>query len=919
MAYMLRLLSLLLWAITLSGLVPGSVSPILAQVSKASVTIETGDASAWTANEDDSWLFEIRTGRWTLGDGVRGYQTDTGACIDFADTIMALDISVRLDKKSRRATGWAFDERNSLEIDRERGRVVFAGRAETLTADMIRDTPEGWCIALEPLSRWLGVGLVSDLSKSTIMLKSDKKLPFELQNERKERAARIRPKASFDLASLPQATRSYQFFQAPSVDVAYSSAYIHTPGQDDYKQARYDILANGEIGKASFEARLSSDDRLKPNSAHLMLYRSDPRGQLLGPLKATHVAAGDVSMLATPMVAGSVTGRGFVVTNRPLEQPDSFDRTSFRGELPTGWDAELYRNGQLLAFSTPGPDGRYAFLDVPLLYGMNQFEIILYGPQGQVKREQKMIPVGIDSIPPGKTFYWAGIAQEAHDLIALRDYKGPYKRGWRWTIGAERGLDNRTSLAAYAHSLMIENERYNYLEAAVRRSVGPGMLEFSASGEAGGGYALRGQYLAQFGSTYVRAESMWGFNNYVSDRLDTYIKNIHALSVDRSVQIGSMIFPMHASAEYIERQDGERRLEVAGRTSVSLRTIALTGELRWRTSMRDYGNVPPDNVTATLLANARIGKLLLRGEGRYGLKGGHAEDRLNLVGELARGESTNWRAELAYEPQADRIRAGIGMTRHFKQISFTAMAEAASDGSFGLRINAAFSVGPDPRGGIRMSREKLASQGQALGLVFRDNNGDGIRNPGEQVEKNVYLTAGNAVSLNVTDADGKTMIESLTPYRPVIIGVDTGSLSDPFVQPSLPGKVIVPRPGVVTLVELPLVAAGEVEGTLISTNGKPMAGVDLELMDSEGRVRAIARTEFDGFFLFESVAYGRFTLRVAALAAQAIKVSPDLGVAAILNDATPRAKLGMVKAHSMDIIAKIHDNDALALAEASRK
>lgn len=896
MALLPRILSFLLFLLALPGILPGGAQVAFAQTADA--------GSTWKASEDDSWLFELRTGRWTLGDGVRGYQTDTGICVDLADTIMALDISVRLDKKLRRATGWAFEERNNIEIDRERDRVVYAGRTEPLGADAIRDTPEGWCVALEPLSRWLSVELTADLSNSTILLKADRKLPFELQNERKERAARIRPKVSFDLATLPEVKRDYEFFQAPSVDITYTTSFIHAPGQKDYKQARYDILASGEIGKASFEARLSSDDSLSPNSAHLKLYRSDPHGQLLGPLKATHVAVGDVSMLATPVVTGSVTGRGIVVTNRPLEQPDSFDRTSFRGELPTGWDAELYRNGQLLAFASPGPDGRYAFLDVPLLYGMNQFEVTLYGPQGQIRREVKMIPVGGDSIPPGKTYYWAGVAQESHDLISLRSYKGPYERGWRWTAGLERGINNRTSLAAYVHSLMIENERYNYLEAAVRRAVGPGIFEFSASGEMSGGYALRGQYLGQFGATYIRAESLWGFGRYISDRLDRYTQNIHSLSADRTMQIGTMVLPVHATAEYMERYDGEKRLEVAGRASATLRKLALTGEMRWSTSMRDIGRTPPDRVTATLLANARVGKLLLRGEARYGLKGGHSEDKVNLIGEWERGETTNWRAEIAYEPNSNHVRGGIGMTRHFQNISFTTMAEAASDGSFGVRLNAGFSLGPNPRGGgIRMSRERLATQGQAMALVFRDNDGDGMRDPEEPVEKNVYLTAGTAVTNDMTNAGGKAMIESLTPYRPVMIGVDTGSLSDPFVQPSIPGKVIVPRPGVVTIVELPLVAAGEIEGTLVSSSSRQLSGVDLELVDGEGRVRATARTEFDGFFLFESVPYGRFTVRVAQLASQVVRIAPELGVTAILNDASPRANLGLVRARSSDVIA----------------
>ena len=85
-----------------------------------------------------------------------------------------------------------------------------------------------------------------------------------------------------------------------------------------------------------------------PENLRLRAYRTDPKGQLLGPLKATHFALGDISTFSTPLVSQSVAGRGALVTNRPIERPDNFDRTSFRGELPSGWDAELYRNDQLL-------------------------------------------------------------------------------------------------------------------------------------------------------------------------------------------------------------------------------------------------------------------------------------------------------------------------------------------------------------------------------------------------------------------------------------------------------------------------------------------------------------------------------------------------------------------------------------------
>jgi hypothetical protein len=39
-----------------------------------------------------------------------------------------------------------------------------------------------------------------------------------------------------------------------------------------------------------------------------------------------------------------------------------------------------------------------------------------------------------------------------------------------------------------------------------------------------------------------------------------------------------------------------------------------------------------------------------------------------------------------------------------------------------------------------------------------------------------------------------------------------------------------------------------------------------------------ARTDFDGFFLFDRVAYGKYTLRVSAASASAAKIDVNLGV-----------------------------------------
>ena len=850
-------------------------------------------AASWAPNADDSWLFDVRSGQYRLGDGVRGYQTPQGICVDLGDVVLALDLAVRVDRKLRRATGWVFDERRSLTIDRETGEVRAGSERFRLAATTIRDTAAGWCVDLVSLNAWLGVPLTADLSNAVLRVDAKEKLPFQLAAERRARAASIRPQAAFDLASLPQAVRPYEAWATPSVDVVASVGAVSDKRGGSYGQGRYEIFAAGELLAQSFDARLSSDNEGVPDSLRMRLYRTDAQGRLLGSLKATHYGVGDVSLLSTGIVAASTPGRGAVLTNRPVERPDAFDKTDFRGDLPAGWDAELYRNGQLLAFTSPNSDGRYAFIDVPLQYGANRFEIVLYGPQGQIRREIKQVQVGLDSIPPQQSWYWAGVAQENADLIDFGGRRrGAFRRGWRGTAGIERGLDTRTSASAYLHSLLIENVRYNYGELALRRSIGPTLLEVGGSYEQKGGVAARASWLAAFGETYVRADALRGWSGFVSDRLLSNINAIYSVSVDQSVKLGRTILPLHFDVRQVERWSGGDSIEASARASASFRAMTFTGQLDWSRAKAPIGPDPPDNLIASLLANARIGRVRVRGEARFALSGENSDTRMALIGEWAGKGEAEWRAELGYDRGLDRARAGLGYTRRFNKLQLSGFGEVASDGSVAASLALAFSFGPKSAGGWRVSAEKLASRGQVIADVWMDENGDGVRQPGEAALPAVPLTAGNALVDAATDSEGRGTIDGLEPFRAVMIGIDAGSLPDPYVQPALPGVVVAPRPGVATRVLLPMVAAGEIEGVFRRDGGHVVEGLRVELVDAEGRVRAATLTEFDGYFLFEGVAYGRYTVRPGKVSAAALRLDGAFSTGAAPGKAAPRVRLG---------------------------
>ena len=200
------------------------------------------------------------------------------------------------------------------------------------------------------------------------------------------------------------------------------------------------VFAAGEIARLSYDAHaVDRPARACRNSLRLRAYRSDPDGGLLGPLNATHFARRRRRQACRSRLVGGVERprRRRSPTGR-LFNPVAFDRTRFEGDLPSGWDAELYRNGELLAFSRSDGSQRYVFDDVPLIYGDNRFEIILYGPQGQQRSRLETINVGQEPGAAGQDLV-LGRRQPAGQRPAQR-FRRPRRR--------RRPLDDEPAISA---------------------------------------------------------------------------------------------------------------------------------------------------------------------------------------------------------------------------------------------------------------------------------------------------------------------------------------------------------------------------------------------------------------------------------------------------------------------------------------
>jgi hypothetical protein len=859
---------------------------------------------AWTADPDEQYLLDVNIRQLRLGDGVRAYSTPEGTCVVFGDFLTTLDLPMKIDLAAKKASGWAFREDNRIEIDQAAGTVHYGDKQERLAQGVIRETPEGWCVESAALGRWFRIGVKPVTQGSVLMLESEAKLPVELAIERQQRAARIH-QASMPLESLPRVKLPYRMWRAPALDFIVHAGATYSAATGMRVDRNASVMAAGEIARLSYDAILTTDQKGQPESLRVRAYRSDPDGGLLGPLNATHFAVGDVQTLSHRLIPGA-NGRGVEVTNRPLFNPVAFDRTRFEGDLPAGWDAELYRNSELLAFKHGDGSQRYVFEDVALLYGDNRFEIILYGPQGQRRSRMEVVNVGQSQVPAGQTWYWAGVSQPGRNLLGnfvgrddgggslgidqRADFTRPKLQA---AVQVEHGLTKRTSLSVLAATLLAGDDKLTFIEGSVRQSVGSSLIEAAVARDLHGGTAARLAAVGRLGSVSISGDALVAKNFVVNGRREANYREAR-LSLDAPFKFGRQQLAAHGDVRLIDRGGDSRSLNAAGRLSTSFNGFNLSALTEWEHRLGKTSADQKDRLEFGLMGTGHLKTVRLRGEARWEVSPQSRFRSAELSAYWSASEKADWEGAIGYDAAAKRGHARISHIRRFSTVAAAASLEAGTDGSVAAGLNLNFSL-DSGAGGFKLSNQRLASTGIVEARVYRDDNDNGVRDPSEPWEAGATITTGQRVSDQATNKDGLVRVGGLQPFQPIAVGIDTSSLDDPSLTPKKALQVVVPRPGVAAELEIGLVGAGDIEGVLVQSDGRGFEGLDIELVDMAGKVVATGRSDYDGFFLFDRVAYGRYTLRFTAESAKAAGVVTAIDRTIEISAQKSVVRLGVIR------------------------
>jgi hypothetical protein len=440
--------------------------------------------------------------------------------------------------------------------------------------------------------------------------------------------------------------------------------------------------------------------------------------------------------------------------------------------------------------------------------------------------------------------------------------------------------------------MIVGDERLTFVEGSVRRSVGPALVEAAVARQSGGGTALRGSAIGRIGAVDFSAEGIAAQNFFYRGRFEQRLRDAR-LTVSAPLGGDKMPMQLQGDLRYSDR-DSEQITRAGARLQGNIKRVNFATGLEYERRRGGLTGDATDHFDLTTLASGRIGPVRVRANGRWEVAPQARLRSAELSAYWSASDKADWEAGVGYEALIRRGHARLSYIRRFDALAAAASVEAASDGSVAVGLNLNFSLDGSRRG-FHPVRDPIAGVGQVEARVFRDDNDNGLRDGSEKYEEGALLTAGSARALRPSGKDGIALANGLAAFRPVAVGIDASSLSDPSLAPRHALQLVVPRPGVTARLDIPLVGAGDIEGALVKNDGSGFEGLDLELVDAAGRVVATARSDYDGFFLFERVAYGRYRFRLAAASAGATALSPLIDAEALLTPAKPVARVGPLR------------------------
>ena len=738
------------------------------------------------AQSDEPYLEEIvvtfQVRRLVATDMFVQYDGET-IYLPLAQVFDLLDLYIEGSPDNRTFSGYIISKGNRFKIDVAEGVVHSEGRRFALEpSDYVLGTADLY-LRVDCFETFFKLPMLFLFSELRVTLPLNEEFPAyqRLRRSLEHKRLKQEQKALGDVKNLPYRRA---MLGGAVADWSFSANPVGE-GAQYFNLSLGSMLAGGDL---TFSGTGNSEAGIDPDQLSYRWHYFIDTASVV-----TQIEAGDIY---TAGLGGPLSRRlrGIGATNKPQTQRKYFRTIQVEGHLDEGWEVELYVDHRLTDFVHTDQTGDYEF-NVDVYYGASLLTLKMYGPNGELRTEERYIRVPYLLIPQGHLEYTLSAGQNSADTAT----------GWYGQASAYYGLTDRLT-AGVMTDVPISS-------AAADPAGFAGDLTWQAAGNLTLNASWAPEYQAGFDLNY-NVPSLVNIDGSVVK----YFENPHRNKIrqDRSV-----LFSLSAPLKYRTQRFNLRyylawntyagneqiNMHYGFNTSLARLNVYYLGKYQiTRTQGRSM-----ESLLSEVFSSIYISRWL-RPQFRFTYD--HTESEFSRVS-LYLSRRVLRTGQLSFSVERD-LRSETNVFR----LTFNLFTDFADFTSRAAYSNNTATVNQVQRGSVRYDQEagKLLFDrhygvGRSAAVVrpFMDDNYNGVRDPEENLVPGLRARVPGGRERTRGD-DRVYYYEGLNPYDEHLVRIDPVSLDDPLLKPTYEGYRVPLNPNMVTTINVPLVLTGEVDG-----------------------------------------------------------------------------------------------------------
>jgi PHP family Zn ribbon phosphoesterase len=808
-------------------------------------------------------VFSITVDKYKIGQ-VNAIVLESGIAFDFESYTTVFDFPIMFDPTTSRYKGWFIKEENTFSFDHlspnqtNKSLTAMVNEKKIIVhADSYMFDNDTLFLRQEIFTEFFQIDHQVDYGKLQVKVTSALRLPFLQQLTRRKGASLSNQGRQANFVNLP---RSYELLSPQILDAQFGSIYRD---QEQSFVTSYAIQGARDIALWHSQFSISGNDTNKIANSRLNFSRQSVKGDLFGNTGITKFEVGDVRDVRQGTGQFLSESMGVRLGNTDISNRFDADIIVIEGDILTGWDVELYRNNVLLRQEFDNQTGRYNFLDIPLIFGQNNFEIVLYGPQGQVKRRtiEKLLD---ESTFSNKDFtYEVSLTDTNNTLFDNSNFNNLSDPGYNFSGRAKFYILDMTSLDFGLRSQFGGDNNNNVLNLGLNSVIFDDVL-LSTYADINDSNLL---------NVYSNVRTQWkqqslSFQARLSDATDVFNRKEVFLTagIDGDLHFAdSFRIPLSQQIGYRENEDA-RTYYYSNRLGFRFGRFSLFNTYTFEVEENNDGYNTTRQV-GNLSLQANLGNVFARAGIIYSPK--ETESISTSQASVNWNINKEYRASLVYTQ--DYVNDNDTVSSQFSYIGdgFRVSARVGNSDSRGLDvgINASFSLsGQDQKlDRVEQSSNSQTNSGSLAVRVFLDNNLNSVFDADDVLLPDVEVKALQFFKSAITDQSGVALLSRLTNLQTSDIVINRDTLPDSFMRPRLEGVSITSRSGLADFLDYPVVPASEINGIIeLIQNEEVKTGsnIELVLIDANGRMIGSTKSEYDGFYSFLDIMPGKYKIMV---------------------------------------------------------